>query len=154
MKRVILLCSILCSTLILSGCSYSYNFFVVNDSGDVLEIEFKWNNDLYSVPYKFKFEKINTVTVEKLEAINSFTKEEIEAAERTNTFRVSLEPKQALRIHSISNRENKKFDVEVDETFRINSLNLKGKKGSVELTGDQIWFQFRKSAEGYFIVYK
>jgi hypothetical protein len=43
MKRVILLSLILCSTLILSGCSIAYDFIVANASGDVLEVEFKAN---------------------------------------------------------------------------------------------------------------
>jgi hypothetical protein len=66
------------------------------------------------------------------------------SSKRINTFHISLEPKQALQKHSTINRENKKFDVEVDDTFRINFISLKGKNGSIELKDNQVWFQFRK----------
>ena len=144
----------MCLSVILSGCSYSYDFIVANDSGEVLEVDLKWNKELYSSPYKFKFEKISVNAVEKLEAVGGFTKEENDAAEQINTLHVSLEPKQALRIHKVTNRDNKKFDVEVDNTFQINFLSLKGKSGTIELTGSQVWFQFRSIGAGYFIVYK
>src|SRR5687768_17462689 len=127
MKKFILLTLIIWSTLLLSGCSYSYSFFIANNSNDILEVEFKWDKNLSSTPYKFKFENYNDKTFEKLKAISDFTKEEIELAEQANTFRVSLEPKQALRIHSIINESKEKFRTKVDEFFRINFLRLKGK---------------------------
>jgi hypothetical protein len=154
MKRAALLSLILCSTMLLSGCSYSHEFFIINNSNDVLEIEYKWSENLYSTPYKFRFAGFDGSTVDKLETIDGFTKEEIDSAEERNLFRISLEPRQALRIHSITNEEIKNFDTKVHETFRINFLSLKGKSGSIELTDDQVWFQFRKMNRGYFISYE
>lgn len=154
MKKFILLSFILFSTLLLSGCSYSYGFFIANNSDGILEIEFRWNEDLYSAPYKFKFEKLKNKTFEKFEAVGSFTKEEIELAEKINTFRVSLEPKQALRIHSIDDNRSEKINASVDNFFRINFLRLKGKNGSIEITGDEVWFQFHEIDSNYFIIYK
>ncbi|CAN5635458.1 hypothetical protein BH20ACI4_BH20ACI4_02970 [soil metagenome] len=154
MKRLFLFSLIICSTLLLAGCSYSNDFFIANNSDGILEIEFKWNENLYVTPYKFKFEKFNDKIVERLEAVGSFTKEEIESAEQTNTFRVTLDPNQALRIHSIISEENEKTRTTIDKSFRINFLRLKGKNGTIELTGDQIWFQFRQVENDYFIVYK
>lgn len=154
MKRAILLTLILCSTMLLSSCSYGYDFIIVNSSNDVIEIEYKWNENLYSTPYKFQFASFDGKTFDKLEAIDGFTKEEIDSAEESNIFRISLEPKQALRIHSISNVEDKNFDTKVHESFRINFISLKGRSGSIELTDDQVWFQFRKMGGWYFINYK
>ena len=154
MKRIVLLSLILCSIILLSGCSYVDDFIIVNNSNGVIEIEYKWKENLYSTPYKFRFERFDGETFNKLEAIDGFTKEQIDSAEEKNIFRISLEPKQALRIHAISNFEDKDFDTKVDESFRINFLSLKGINGSIELMDDQVWFQFRKMDKGYFIIYK
>jgi len=154
MKRIVLLSLILCSIILLSGCSYVDDFIIVNNSNGVIEIEYKWKEELHSSPYKFRFERFDGKTFNKLETIDSFTKEQIDSAEEKNIFQISLEPKQALRIHAISNFEDKDFDTKVDTSFRINFLSLKGINGSIELTGDQVWFQFRKMDKGYFINYK
>lgn len=154
MKRLVLLSLILCSIMLLSGCSYVDDFIIVNNSNGVIEIEYKWKENLHLTPYKFRFERFDGKTFDKIEVIGGFTKEEIDFAEERNTFRISLEPKQALRIHAINNFEDKSFDTKVDESFRVNFLSLKGINGSIELTGDQVWFQFRKMDRGYFIDYK
>lgn len=154
MKKFILLTLIIWSTLLFSGCSNINDFYIANNSNDILEVELKWDKDLYDTPYKFNFEKFNDKTFEKLEDISGFTKEEIELAEQANTFRVLLEPKQALRIHRINHPKKEKIRTTVDESFRINFLRLKGKTGTIEMTGDAIWFQFREIDNDYFIIYK
>lgn len=152
MKKFTLLSLILSLSIFLPGCSYGYDFIIANVSDGVLEIELKWKENLYSTPYKFKFETFDGKTFEKLEAIDGFTKEEIEAAEEKNSFKISLEPKQALRIHTMINEE--RDDNKLNESFHINYLNLKGKRGIIEMTNEQIWFQFRKINQDYFIIYK
>ncbi len=152
MKRLILIGFVLGMSIILTGCSYGYNFFIANVSNNILEVELKWKENLYSSPYKFKFENFDGKSFEKLESADGFTKEEIESAEAKKSLKISLEPKQALRIHLIHNKEID--ENKADESFRFKHLSLKGGNGNIQLTDDQIWFQFRKIKTDYVILYK
>lgn len=155
MKRFGVLVLILLFAILLSGCSYGYDFMIVNNSDAVLEIEYRWQGNLASTPYKFRFENFDGKTFSKLEPIEgSFTEEDFELAERAKFFRVSLEPKQALRIYAIYNVERDKVEGKLDESFNIDYLKLKGNKGTIEITGKQVWIQFQQTQGNYFMIYR
>lgn len=155
MKRFAVLVLTLLLAILLSGCSYGYDFMIVNNSEAVLEIEYRWQGSLASTPYKFRYENFDGKTFSKQEPIDgSFTKEDFESAERDKVFQVSLEPKQALRIFVIYNVEKDKIESKLDESFNINHLKLMGSKGTIEMTGKQVWLQFQQIQDNYFIIYR
>lgn len=140
--------------LLVTGCSTIDDFFVVNSSDSVLEVSVKWRENLYSGLRRYKFERFDGKRFERLEMANAFSPEEIGVAEEKNEIRVLLEPREILRVHGVLNESRESIAKAVDSSFRIEFLSLKGKRGTVELTGDQVWYQFHEMDQGYFLVYR
>ncbi len=139
---------------IVSGCSTIENFYVVNGSDSPLEVSVKWRANLYSGLGKYKSASFDGKRFEKLESLPAFSEEEIVAAETKNEIVVVLQPREMLRVHGVLNKSKEQIAKGIDDSFHIEYLGLKGKKGNMELSGEQTWFQFREMDQGYFIIYR
>ena len=134
-----------------SGCSYSTDFAVVNESGAPLHVTYK----VKAYPGKFAPEIPATVPLSEMGSkSNDWTKidsAEYQVDEHNHTVSLVLKPGQAIRVASLHNYTGH----DDREDFPIEELLIVGAHGQSQFTGDQARRNFEKiSANLYTLSYK
>ena len=145
MRRIILTGIILAAALLLSGCSYSADFVIVNKTGMVLDIQYRTANEgIYTVRLQVK-------TLEEFEKADgswhSFPTDRLSTGENFSSGDVRLNPGEALLLLSKDIR-----DIKDEPKFKssIESLTIKNDNGSVRYEGEQIFGQFEPGRYAWF----
>lgn len=142
---------------ILTACSYSTDFYVVNDSDNPIDIQYKVvvypnNPILYDIPTKIAVSQLENRngsgrSMEKLSA------DQYEFDNKSGIVKVKLSPHEALWIASISgygggyNRDT--------NNFSILEISIKGTEGELKATGRQILERFSRVSDTlYTLKYK
>ena len=156
MKKILLLCLILCLTFILSGCSFFADFVVINNSVDFIDVKYEING---SVPPKFAKSKDfnNSNGTEWRE----FSQDRYKIDEQKSIVEVKLAPNEALRVKSV---DASRIKTNPYGELSIKTLKIVGKHGSIELNGTQVfesfepktlrWTLFGPDTGAYVIYYK
>ncbi|HEX6730519.1 MAG TPA: hypothetical protein VF074_10930 [Pyrinomonadaceae bacterium] len=135
-----------------SGCSYSTDFAIVNESGAPVHLTYRFK------AYPGKFEPAIPATVPLSEMgskSNDWTKidsSEYQVDEHNHSISLILKSGQAIRVASLHNytgHDDRKKD------FPIEELLIVGTHGQSQFTGDQVRRNFEKlSANLYTLGYK
>ncbi|HEX8638955.1 MAG TPA: hypothetical protein VF692_12880 [Pyrinomonadaceae bacterium] len=156
MKKIFLLCLVVCSTLILSGCSFRADFVVINNSQDFIDVSYEIND---SMPPKFAnieaFDNSNGTEWREL------PQDRYKIDDQKRMVEVKLASNEALRIESV---DAARIKTNPYSELSIQTLKITGKYGSVELKGNQVfenfepktlrWALFGPDTGAYVIYYK
>lgn len=155
-KKILLLCLVVCSTLILSGCSFSADFVVINNSADFIDVKYEINE---SLPPKFaKSEEFNNSNGTEWRELSQ---DRYKIDEQKRIVEVKLAPNEALRVESVD-----AYGIKTNPygELSIKTLKIAGKNGSIELNGNQVfehfepktlrWALFGPDTGAYVIYYK
>ena len=144
MKRLILFGLVICLTAILSGCSYSADVVIVNNSDHFIQIRYEakktdyWSLTPFFVPLaEFSISRTDwrVLSVERYK----IDKEK-------GIVEVSLAPREALRIDAVNAGRAQQ---NLDEELNLKSLKITAEKGSMTLEGNQIYRQFKPEHKGW-----
>lgn len=152
MRRRILLLLTIMSIPMLAGCSYGYDFVVINKSNVPIQVQYKLKRHT-ETPGKF----VDIIPPAKL-PIQEFqkskyewrklSKEEYGWDNSTATFTVSVAPDEVLLVDHAVNY------VGSEDQFNLASLKISGANGSIELEGKQAQTQFKGSDTKYVLEYR
>jgi hypothetical protein len=137
MKRRILLTMLLASVLLLSACSYGYDFVVVNKSDVVIEVQYKLKRHTPETPGKFVDinppAKLSVSEFKKSKpAWRELAKEQYNFDNATGTFTVSVAPEEVLLVEYVYNYRGD------ENQFDLENIRITGAKGSINLEGKQV----------------
>lgn len=158
MKKTFLLGLILLNTLILTACSFTIDFIVVNKSNAPIEVEYTFKHSPENLdninfqPYRINSADWDSWFGNKDEKWIKLSQTEYKLETESSRCRIKLDPKQALRI--LRTHDSMYFD-ENYENFEIVNIKLIGENGIVIFEGNQIFKQFeKKNYTNRFITYK
>jgi hypothetical protein len=125
----------------MSGCSYSYDFVVVNKSDGFIEVQYKLKRHTLETPVNF----LDSIPPAKLgvkefressHVWKNLPKEQYDFDNLTGTYTVSVAPDEALLVEHLYNYGGNEND------FDLASIRITGAKGSISLEGRQAQMQF------------
>jgi hypothetical protein len=138
--------------VLLSGCSYSYDFVVVNRSAGVVKVQYTMKSSGPQSGTLFLFGPPAKVSLREFEKAEfewqTLPEEQYRTDDFTEGFIVNLEPDEVLRVDSITNYSRK------EDEFAIASIKLQGVNGSIDLEGKQAQMQFKGSDTKYVLTYR
>jgi hypothetical protein len=145
-RRIIISLFVFCLTLVLTACSTVENFIIVNNSDDVLRIEYQSRN----IPFN-EFKKISADKITSPEKNwQELSADEYEIDAQTKTVKTKIAPKEALLIDKEVN-----YQGHDEESFNITNIKLLGKNGVISFEGKQAQTAFEKQENrDYVIFYK
>ena len=157
MNRIFLV-SLLIFVSILTACSYSTDFYIVNDSENPIDIQYKVtiypnNPVLNDIPTKIAVSQLENRngSGRNLEKLNS---NQYEFDNKSGIVKVKLSPHEALWITSIPgyggyNRDNTAND------FSIKEISMTGTRGELKATEQQVLERFSRVSDTlYTLTYK
>lgn len=157
MKKLLAISVLLVVVLILSGCSYSTEFVVVNDSTSPIEIEFVITSNFDSIehtvtkPYKTSLSNWNS-WFERTDW-QEILQKEYEFDSQLHKAKLKLNPKEVARIAIALHHET--VLITDNYEFPIKTLYLNGENDEILYSGKQFYKQFEKKGDNrYFIEYK
>ncbi|HEX7998547.1 MAG TPA: hypothetical protein VF528_09165 [Pyrinomonadaceae bacterium] len=155
MKRYLIIL-IFASVLLLSACSYTSNFVVVNESGQPIKVQYKIKNSpsepLQLVGAPAKTAEANLRNADKQWRVLESGEYELDREARTIT--IDVMPHEALRVLYITNYGGHD-DASDAGKFEIDEIILKGAHGEAQYQGEQIRRQFTEATETlYLLTYK
>lgn len=149
MKKSILLVFAAIVASVLSACSNSVNFVLINESDSVLEVEYTFVN-YYSTPSKMSLTEWNKWFGEK--QWREVPQSEYQFDVETRKLKTKIVPNEAVKILSA---HDSMYFVENYDGFQIAGIKITGKKGTVIYEGNQLFKQFQeKNYTNRFITYK
>ena len=142
------------SVLLLVGCSYGYDFVVVNKSEMPIQVQYRLKRHTPETPGKF----VDIIPPAKL-ALHEFqkskhewrklSKDEYGWDNATGTFTVSVGPDEVLLVDSPTNYRG------TENEFNLASIKITGANGSIDLEGKQAQTQFQiESDTNYVLQYR
>jgi hypothetical protein len=153
MKRKIFLVTLFASVLLFSACSFRYDFVVVNKSDGVIEVRYKLKRYTLETPSNY-FDiappaKLSIKEFQKSDRVwRDIPKEQYIFDNLTGTFTVKVAPSETLLVDFANNYRG-------DESqFALESINITGAKGSINLEGKQAQTQFKVESNTYVIQYR
>ena len=151
MTRKLLLLLMLILVVALSGCSYRYEFVVINKSDGSIEVQYKLKRHTPETPGKYVDinapAKVNLKEFEKAEYHwRNLPKEEYQFDNLTGTFTVSLGPDEVLLLDYTSNYSGD------ENQFHLASIKISGANGLIDLEGKQAQTQFRIESDTKYVL--
>ena len=157
MKRIFVIGIISTLCLIVSGCSHSTQFFVINKSLSPIEVEYIVTSDFDPVedtqvkPYKMSLFEWDTWLGNK--ELREVPLSEYEFDAKLHKVKVKLNPNEVLRVAIALHHES--VLPTADYKFPITSLSLIQDKDQIFYIGKRFYQQFEKKDDNnYFIAYK
>lgn len=157
MIKVFISTIIIVGCFILSGCSYSVLYAVINKSKAPIEIEYVLTSKVNSLentsskPFKTTLSNWNA-WFEKEEEWHAVPQDEYEFNPETRKCKIKLNPNEVLKINW---QDDGILMTENYENFYIESLKINGANGVVAYEGKYFYKQFEKKNEtNYFIAYR
>lgn len=145
-----------CVTLLVSSCSYSTDFVVVNESNQTIEVLYKLKTDFGRLS---SLDAPVTTDSSEVDSKNDGTKwlrlesTQYHIDESTRTTTVQLEAGRALRLTTMSSYGHD--HAQKAASYPIDYISLSGPNGSLTFAGDQARVSFRYvSANLYTLTYK
>ena len=141
---------ILLLVLIMSGCSYRYDFVVINKSDRSIEVQYKLKRHPSG-----QLADINTPAKVRLSEFEkseyqwqNLAKDQYQFDDLTGTFKVSVAPDEVMLLDFAYNYRG-------DESqFDLVSIKIDGASGSISLEGRQAQTQFRSEGTKYILRYR
>src|SRR5687768_6405012 len=131
MKHSNLALVILFLVLIMSGCSYGYDFVVINKSDRPIEVQYKLKRHP-SGQYAeiMPPAKVTLSEFEKAEyQWRNLAKDQYQFDDLAKAFKVSVAPDEVLLLDSVSNYGGD------ENEFALDSIKIEGANGSIDLEG-------------------
>jgi hypothetical protein len=151
MTRRILSLLLLSLMMVLSGCSYRYDFVVINKSDGVIEVQYKLKR--YSPETPGKYVDINPPAKVALSEFvkaeyqwQDLAKEQYEFDNLTGTFKVNVAPDEVLRVDYATNYRGD------ENEFALASIRIDGARGSIDLKGQQAQTQFKVEGDTKYVL--
>jgi hypothetical protein len=142
MKKRILLAFLFVFVFLLSACSYSTDFVVINPSEDNIKVKYKLKDFPESEPKwlaRKNVQELHNHSNDWLEV----SREEYQIDRKEGSITVELGPNQALRLERMYNYSEGKGR---EEAFEVASIILTGLKGTRTYAGADIPAQFKKQS--------
>ena len=151
MKHGILSLVILFLIVMMSGCSYRYDFVVINKSDRAIEVQYKLKR--YTPETQGKYVDINTpakVTLSEFEKSEyqwrNLAKDQYQFDDLAKTFKVSVAPDEVLLVEF-------EYNYRGDENeFALDSIKISSPSGSINLEGLQAQTEFRMERDRKYIL--
>ena len=153
MLRKVGLFSLVIATLALGGCSFSTTLVVINLSDSPVEVRYRFREyrGSFSLPSRpaIKTEaELNDDTVWR-----DLTAEQFVVDAQSQTVRLTLQPRTALRMTSISGLGVSKAPQ--DQSFPLTEIVMRGANGTMLLQGEQVRMSFaEETKQTYSIAYR
>ncbi len=135
--------------LLLTACSYSTDFFIINKSNSPIDVEYKVkvypnNPVLYNVPAKIPISQLerNSTSGYQLEKL---TNNQYQFDKETGIVKVQILPREAIWISSFPGYGGYKY--EYLEYFSIQEISIKGIEGEIKYTKRQTLGAFTKVSD-------
>jgi hypothetical protein len=148
-RRVIPL--LLISILPLAGCSYRYDFVVVNKSGGPIQVEYRLKRHTPETPGEFV--EINPPAKMSLGEFQkskhdwrNLSKDAYGWDNATGTFSVNVASAEALLVDYTYNYGGS------EDQFHLMSIKITGAKGSIDLEGRQAQTQFKVESDTNYVL--
>lgn len=149
-RRILLLITIM-SVLLLAGCSYRYDFVVVNKSEGPIQVQYRLKRHTPETPGKFV--DINPpakLTLQDFQKSKhewrNLSKDEYGWDNPTGTFTVSVAPDEVLLVDYTYNYDGS------EDQFDLASIKITGAKGSIDLEGKQAQTQFKIESDTKYVL--
>lgn len=145
MRRILLTGIILAAALLLSGCSYSADFVIVNKTGMILEVQYR------TVKEGISTIRAQVKTLEEFKnadgSWHDLPADRLSIDDNVRSADIRLNPGEALLLVSQDIRDIKD---EPKLKSSIESLTIKNEKGSVTYEGDQVFGKFEPGRYAWF----
>ena len=148
MKHSVLSLAILFLVLMMSGCSYRYDFVVINKSDRPIEVQYKLKRHP-SGQYAeiMPPAKLTLSEFEKAEyQWRNLAKDQFQFDDQAKTFQVSVGPDEVLLLDSASNYRGD------ENEFALDRIKIEGANGSIDLEGRQAQTQVRIERDTKYIL--
>ena len=139
---------ILFLVLMMSGCSYRYDFVVINKSDRPIEVQYKLKRhpsgqyaDI-TTPAKVLLSEFEKAEYQW----RNLAKDQYQFDDLTGTFKVSVAPDEVLLLDFVYNYHGD------ENQFDLVSIKLDGASGSINLEGRQAQTQFRIEGDTKYIL--
>ena len=147
-KRSLRLVSILAATVLIAGCSYRADFVLVNDTEEVLTVQFFVEK---TTLFRFPVTNGGLATIEQHEAdfrdYDPIPEDRVSISSDRRFATVLLMPKEVLLLVS---RDIRDISDEPVLKSGISRLSIRSSRGVVKFEGDQIFKQFEPSKWAWF----
>ena len=148
MKHIILSLVILFLVVMMSGCSYRYDFVVINKSDRPIEAQYKLKRhpsgqyaDI-TTPAKVSLSEFEKAKYQW----RDLAKDQYQFDDLTGTFKVSVAPDEVLLLDFAYNYRGD------ENQFDLVSIKIDGASGSINLEGRQAQTQFRIEGDTKYIL--
>jgi len=151
MRRNTLLAISFAFLLLLSACSYRYDFVVINKSDKPIEVRYQLKRHTPETPGKFVDihppAKLSLAEFQKSEhQWQDLSKNQYGFDNLTGTFTVSLAPDEVLLLQYAYNYRGDKNE------FDLASIKITGANGTVDLEGRQAQTQFKLESDTKYVL--
>ncbi len=135
--------------LLLTACSYSTDFFIINRSDSPIDVEYKIkiypnNPVLYDVPAKIPISQLENKSTPGYQ-MEKLSNNQYQFDKETGIVKVQVLPNEALWISSFSGYDGYKY--EHLEYFSIQEISIKGIEGETKYTKRQTLGAFSKVSD-------
>ena len=148
MRHSILSLAILFLVLTMSGCSYRYDFVVINKSDQPIEVKYKLKRhpsgqyaDI-TPPAKLTLSEFEKAEYQW----RNLAKDQYQCDDLAKTFKVSVAPDEVLLVDFAYNYRGD------ENEFALDSIKIDGPGGSINLEGRQAQTQFRIERDTKYIL--
>jgi hypothetical protein len=151
MKRYFTL-AVFASVLLLSACSYTSNFVVLNESGKPIRVRYKLKTSAYE-PFQLIAEpaRVSESNLRNRDREWQVLKSsEYHLDRESRTITVDLPPHEALRVLYITNYRGHD-DASGADRFEIDEIVISGASGEVAIQGDQTRKKFAEESESLYV---
>jgi hypothetical protein len=133
--------------LLTASCSYSTDFFIINNSEGPIEVEYKVkvypeNPVLYDVPAKITISELENMSSSLGYQLEKLSNNQYQFDKETGIVKVRVMPGEALWISSVAGYSE--YVHEDLERFFIQEISLKGPEGEIKYTKRQMLAAFSK----------
>jgi hypothetical protein len=155
MKRYLIILTF-ASVLLLSACSYTSNFVVLNESEQPIKVQYKIKNSP-SEPLQLIGEPAKTAGANLRNGDKQWRilkSDEYQLDREARTITIDVMPHEALRVMYITNYGGHDDASEANK-FKIDEIIVTGAHGEAKYQGEQIRRQFTEASETlYVLTYK
>ena len=143
--------------LLLTACSTSTDFFIINKSDTSIDVEYKVkvnpnNPVLYNVPAKIPISQLENFTSPGYQ-LEKLSNNQYQFDKDTGIVKVQISPREALWISSFSGYAGYRY--EHLEYFSIQEISIKGLHGDIKYTKRQTLGAFSKISDAlYALTYR
>ncbi|HKR11143.1 MAG TPA: hypothetical protein VJT15_03715 [Pyrinomonadaceae bacterium] len=153
--RLLLMVCLLAACVVLSGCSFTTTFVVVNESNDQIQIRYVLRKPPNSEAQVQLVEAPAIKLVAELEQESEWRvlpATRFTFAPETGTVMLTLMPKEALRVQRETDGKCVEDNSQRTKWFPIEEINIIGSAGAVRLTGEQTRRSFVSGPAGMCVI--